>query len=147
MNSQLDRAPCVMAHEQMERATFARRATGQARSPAFNPEQRRHPEVSTARLVELESPRTWRAFLVAKNKLTGREKSLQEHERANSMETGPRELPKKAGSPPAKSPTGGCPLSRSSPKSATQSDSLRSFFRARFRAKACFTRRFAPGFR
>src|SRR5271169_760953 len=31
--------------------------------------------------------------------------------------------------------------------SITQSDSLRIFFRARFRAKACFTRRFAPGFR
>ncbi len=30
---------------------------------------------------------------------------------------------------------------------ATYSDSLRIFFRARFRAKACFTRRFAPGFR
>jgi hypothetical protein len=29
----------------------------------------------------------------------------------------------------------------------TYSDSLRIFFRARFRAKACFTRRFAPGFR
>jgi len=33
------------------------------------------------------------------------------------------------------------------PLVATQSDSLRIFFRARFRAKACFTRRFAPGFR
>ncbi len=30
---------------------------------------------------------------------------------------------------------------------ATQSCSLRSFFRARFRAKACFTRRLSPGFR
>jgi len=30
---------------------------------------------------------------------------------------------------------------------ATYSGSLRFFFRARFRAKACFARRFAPGFR
>jgi len=30
---------------------------------------------------------------------------------------------------------------------ASQSCSLRIFFRARFRAKACFTRRFSPGFR
>jgi len=30
---------------------------------------------------------------------------------------------------------------------ATYSGSLRFFFRARFRAKACFTRRFSPGFR
>ena len=30
---------------------------------------------------------------------------------------------------------------------ATQSDSLRIFFRARFRARACFTLRLSPGFR
>jgi hypothetical protein len=30
---------------------------------------------------------------------------------------------------------------------AAYSESLRNFFRARFRAKACFTRRFSPGFR
>jgi hypothetical protein len=39
------------------------------------------------------------------------------------------------------------PLPSSSPDFANYSDSLRIFFRARFRAKACFTRRFAPGFR
>jgi hypothetical protein len=30
---------------------------------------------------------------------------------------------------------------------AAYSESLRNFFRARFRAKACFSRRFSPGFR
>jgi hypothetical protein len=33
------------------------------------------------------------------------------------------------------------------PHEAAYSESLRIFFRARLRAKACFTRRFSPGFR
>ena len=38
-------------------------------------------------------------------------------------------------------------LQQRAPFGATYSDSLRIFFRARFRAKACFTRFFSPGFR
>jgi hypothetical protein len=47
----------------------------------------------------------------------------------------------------AKSGKAACRVVAATQVAITYSDSLRTFFRARFRAKACFTRRFAPGFK